>query len=350
MGVAQQSGDEPLGHLGQAEGIPGVVERVGVAFEERKVGVHARALDAGEWLGHEACVHALALRGLLHHQAHGHDGVGHGERVGVAQVDLVLARGVLVLGVLDGDAHLLQGEDAALAEVARHVGGGELEVGAGVEGHGRVRRVGVGEVEVLDLGGREEGEPLLPGAVEGPAQGVSGAAFEGSAVEVEDVAEDPGHGCVVGMPGEDLERLGVGPGEHVALLDPGEAVDSRTVEGHALLEGVLELGRRDGEGLGRSQDVGEPQLHEADGSFLDGPEHVLLLAPHVTSAGRSLHCRRPAPGLGRVSRALKCRRLRRGRRTSSYAVYRGAMHAKSPRGKLAPGDRPSWARAGAADL
>ena len=37
------------------------------------------------------------------------------ERVGVAEVDLVLARSVLVLSVLDRDAHLFEGEDALLA-------------------------------------------------------------------------------------------------------------------------------------------------------------------------------------------------------------------------------------------
>jgi hypothetical protein len=117
--VAQQAGHEPLGHHGQAVGIVGVVEGVGVALEQRQVGVHARSLDAGQGLGHEAGVDAAALGHLLHHQADGHDGVGHGEGVGVAQVDLVLAGGVLVLGVLDGDAHLLEGEHGPLAQVAR---------------------------------------------------------------------------------------------------------------------------------------------------------------------------------------------------------------------------------------
>ena len=53
-----------------------------------------------------------SLGDLLHHEADRHDGVGHREGVGVAQVDLVLAGGVLVLGVLDRDAHLLEREHA----------------------------------------------------------------------------------------------------------------------------------------------------------------------------------------------------------------------------------------------
>lgn len=87
--------------------VTGVAEGVGVALEEREVGVHARALDAGQRLGHEGGVDAPLLGQLLHHLAHRHDRVGHGEGVGVAQVDLVLARGVLVLAVLDGDADVL---------------------------------------------------------------------------------------------------------------------------------------------------------------------------------------------------------------------------------------------------
>ena len=80
--------------------------------------------------------------------------------------------------------------------------------------------------------------------------------------------------------GQQLEGVGVGHGEHVALLDPGEAVDRRAVEGHALLEGVLQLGRGDGEALQLTEDVGEPQPDEADAALLDRSEHVVLLAFH----------------------------------------------------------------------
>ena len=107
-GVVQQAGDEPAGHLGEPVAVALVDERVALALPQRDVGVHARTLHAPERLGHEGGEHALLARHLLDHHAGRHDGVGHGERVGVAQVDLVLAAGVLVLGVLDGDAHLLE--------------------------------------------------------------------------------------------------------------------------------------------------------------------------------------------------------------------------------------------------
>ena len=52
----------------------------------------------------------LAGRHFFDDHADQHDGVRHRHGVGVAQVDLVLAGGVLVLAVLDRDAHFLQHE------------------------------------------------------------------------------------------------------------------------------------------------------------------------------------------------------------------------------------------------
>ena len=50
-------------------------------------------------------------------------------------------------------------------------------------------------------------------------------------------------------PGMSWKLVGVGDGEDVGLLDAAEAVDGRAVELHALLEGRLELDRRDGDDL-----------------------------------------------------------------------------------------------------
>ena len=85
------------------------------------------------------------------------------------------------------------------------------------------------------------------------------------------------------MPGQELERLGIGPGQDVGLLHPAEPVDGRPVEGHPLVEGVLQLRRRDVEPLGGPEDVGEPQLDEADAALLDRSQYVVALALHPTS-------------------------------------------------------------------
>ena len=61
-----------------------------------------------------------------------------------------------------------------------------------------------------------------------------------------------------------------------------EAVDRAAVEGHALVEGVLQLGRGDVEGLVAPEHVGEPELDEADPPLLDGAQHVVGLAARTS--------------------------------------------------------------------
>ena len=83
--------------------------------------------------------------------------------------------------------------------------------------------------------------------------------------------------------GQQLERVRVGLGEHVGFLDPAVALDRRPVEGHALLEGDLELGGRDLDRLQEAEHVGEPEPDEAHAALLDRAQDVLELALHVTS-------------------------------------------------------------------
>ena len=96
-----------------------------------------------------------------------------------------------------------------------------------------------------------------------------------------DVAEHARDGSGVAPPRQDLERVRIGEREHVGLLDPRVALDGRAVEGHAFLERGLELRGGDGEALERSEHVGEPEVDEADPSFLDGAEDVVRLLLHL---------------------------------------------------------------------
>ena len=88
---------------------------------------------------------------------------------------------------------------------------------------------------------------------------------------------------------EHLERRRVGHGDHVGLVDPGEALDRRAVEADALLERRLQLGRRDRDALQGAEHVGEPQPDEADVPLLERTEHELLLTVHVVTP----RCGRP---------------------------------------------------------
>jgi hypothetical protein len=192
-----------------------------------------------------------------------------------------------VLGVLDADAHLFEHQHRAATQLAAGVVGQEVEVTALVDGVRGVAGVEVFEVEVLDFGGDEE-RVALASAPRRARDATAGAdSPRRAAVNVVDVTEDPGHPGALFVPGQELERGEVGSGEHVGFLGAREAVDGAAVKGHALIERVLEFGRRDVEGLVAPQHVGEPELHEAHAAFFDGSQHVLGLALHTSHSRTS---------------------------------------------------------------
>ena len=281
-----------------------VVERVHVAFEQRQVGVHPGAEVARERLGHERRVHAVVGGDLLHHVAERDHVVGHRERVAVAQVDLVLARSELVMAVLDGDPHRLERHDRLLAQVGHLLELGDVEEPGVVERLGGVRRR---EVEELHLGAGVEREALLPGPLQVALQDEARVTLEGLVRDAQHVAEDARRQGVIPVPGHDHERVGVGLEQHVRLLDTAVALDRRPVEGHALLEGDLELGGGDLEALQEPEDVGEPQPHEADAALLDGAQHVVELVLHLGNCGRPV---RGAPPRMRGAKVLFTRHSR----------------------------------------
>ena len=156
------------------------------------------------------------------------------------------------------------------------------------------RRVGRLEDEELHLRRGVEGEALVAGALEVALEHVAGVALERLLREVLDVAEHAGDGSVLASPRHDLEGARVGHREHVGFLHPAVALDGRPVEGHALLEGGLELGRGDGEALQGAQDVGEPEADESDTALFDRPQDVVELLLHASSL-RTLRVPSPRP-------------------------------------------------------
>ena len=89
--VAQHAGHVRLRDRREVVLVGLVEEGVAVALEQRLVRVHAAAVLVGERLRHEGGVDVVRERDLLHDEAVRHRAVGHRQRVGVAQVDLVLA-------------------------------------------------------------------------------------------------------------------------------------------------------------------------------------------------------------------------------------------------------------------
>ena len=125
-----------------------VEKRVVVSCEKRLVRVHAAAVLANQRFGHEGGVDAVLHGYLFDDEAVGHRSVGHREGVHVAQVNLVLARGHLVVDVLNRNAHLMQSLHGVASQVRGGIPGGQVEVAAGIQDGGVLA---VFEVEVLQL-------------------------------------------------------------------------------------------------------------------------------------------------------------------------------------------------------
>ena len=218
---------------------------VAVMVEERLAQEQRRARHARERLGHERGEDVVRVSRLLHDETGRHDVVGAGHGLGVAKRQAVLRRRHGMVGVLHRNRHLLELEDGVAAQVARGVLGREVEVASVVErrGHGRAlldRRVLL-EVEELELGADVQDVAGGIGLAEGAQRAGARVAHEGLAVRGPDVAEDAGHAGLARAPRQNLEGARVREGEHVGLLERGEAVDRRAVEADALLERLLEV-------------------------------------------------------------------------------------------------------------
>jgi hypothetical protein len=237
------------------------------------------------------------LSDLLDHHPERHDVVGGGQRVGVPQVDLLLAGAALVVAELDRDAHRLQHRDRLAAEVVADPLRGVVEVPRRVHRHRLGHRVvGLAEQEELDLGVGVEGEAEVGGLGQRPLQHVPRIGVRRGPVRHQDVAEHPRGALGLAAPRQDLEGRRVRLGEHVRLVHPGEPLDRGSVEPDPLCERALELGRCHRDGLEEAEHVGEPQPHEPYVALLQRPQHELLLLVHPSRPPSLLsrgQCARP---------------------------------------------------------
>ena len=187
-----------------------------------------------------------------------------------------------MVGELHGDAHLLEHQDRPAPEFVRGAAGHVVEVSGVVRGGDAALRIPVDEVE-LDLWVEVAGEAGLGDSRQLALENRSRIGAGGLAVGGQDVAEHAGDPVGSGSPGQHLEGGRVWGQQHVGLVDPREPLDRGAVEADPLLEGALDLGRRDGDGLQLPLDIGEPQADEADVALLDRPQNVLLLLVHSAS-------------------------------------------------------------------
>ena len=109
----------------------------------------------------------------------------------------------------------------------------------------------------------------------GATQRVARVALVGLQVRRDDVAEHARDALVLWAPRQDREGRRVGHGDHVGLFDRVETGDRGAVEAGAAVEGVAQLGAVDREALELTEDVGEPEAHEANVVLLDLRHHVI---------------------------------------------------------------------------
>ena len=178
-----------------------------------------------------------------------------------------------MVGVLHRDAHLLQGEHRVTAQVGSVVETRQVEIPAVVEHLGRML---VLKVEELKLGPYVKHVAHIERALDLACEHLARVALEGLAVGRADVAEHASHRVALRAPREHLKGRGVGEGEHVAFARAAKALDAAAIEAHAVLEGVLELARDNGERLHVAEHVGKPEADEVDIAALDGLEHEIL--------------------------------------------------------------------------
>ena len=288
--MAEQAGDVVEADAAQLPRRIGVEEGVAaVGAHQRLQQVQAGAVASVDRLGHEGGVEAVLLRDVLDDETERADVVGGDEHVVLAEIDLVLRGGDLVVRRLDVDADRLEGEHDLPAHVFAEVDRGEVEVAGGVVGLGGRPAVARLEQEELGLGaavhrvagGRRAGDSAL--------QGVPGTALERAAVWIVDVADQPAD-ALAGRrrPRQDAERRQVRTQEHVRLLDPDEAFDGRAVEHDLAVQRRAELPVRDLDVLDHAEDVGELQAHELHVRALGELEDLRLAFGAAGVGGRGL--------------------------------------------------------------
>jgi len=137
----------------------------------------------------------------------------------------MLAPGYLMMGGLDGEAHLDQGPDDLATDALRQVHRTEVEVAAEVVGDRGRAAVLLLEKEKLQFRAYIHLEAHLPGPFQLAAQNMAGVSWEGLAAGQVYIADHPGLiGAVLVAPGKDAECGKVRLQDHIRLLNPGKTL------------------------------------------------------------------------------------------------------------------------------
>ena len=265
--VRLQAADEVVGVARQAHAVRVVggvgVEHVDPVLPQAHVEVAAVAGQVPERLGHERRDEPALLRERLDHVAEEHGAVAGRQRVGVREVLLELAVGVLVVGGVVVPAELVEvprdvPDEVEVAGERPHVVTGLLH---GVERVGDLDRpvVGAAQQEVLELRADLQLEAELGGLGELAAQDRARAVRPRLAVDVE-VA---GEARDLRLPRQHREARRVGHRDEVGVVGP-LAHGARRVAGESRAVGEQVVEVRGGDELGARLAVHVDELREQE--------------------------------------------------------------------------------------
>ena len=128
--MLQQSGHELVSDTAQALLSVRVLKHIFASLEQRHVDVHARSCHSEKRLRHEGGVEAMFTGDCFDDKLECLDVVARPDGVRVFEIDLMLARGVLMVGSLDFEAERFQFEHDIPAAIFAKVGRRKVKVAA----------------------------------------------------------------------------------------------------------------------------------------------------------------------------------------------------------------------------
>ncbi|OQB25008.1 MAG: hypothetical protein BWY10_02551 [Chloroflexi bacterium ADurb.Bin180] len=222
------------------------------------VRMHARASLARQRFGHKRGIEAVALRDGLDRVAQGHHRVGARQGIGVVKVDLLLTRTALVVGRLDGNAHLLQRQRNAVANLRSQVQRRKVKVTGIVLRHGARLGLSVALEKVeLDLRASVKGVAQRAAIGDGVLQNAPRISGKRPTRGVKGVADEARRALWRLRPRQKSIGRWIGAQHHIALGNAGKALDRRAVKVDTQLQSCAQPGHRDGHVLDCAIEVGE---------------------------------------------------------------------------------------------
>ena len=284
-GAAQHARDELLTLLGLLER---GMEEVFAVFRDRDREMQAAARGVLERFRQEGREQAARGRHGLYDPLEGHEVVRRFERLGGAEIDLVLAGALLMVRGFRLNVHLFERQADLTAHVFRLVERRYIEILAVIVRNGGWMAVFI-QLEQVKLACRAHGQRVACAArtAVGLTQQMTAVALERRAVRIANVAVKAHYTALSRPPRQNGKRRRVGKQQQVGGVYVEKAAQRGGIEMNAVLKGAGQLGRLNGNVLLVSENITERQTDEFNVvllnklyDFAHGGIHTASLLPY----------------------------------------------------------------------